>query len=153
MRLFGRNRTWAGRTAATRGLNSVRVEAPETVERRDLPSGLHPLAAPLLVTAGVDSRSNPDGNGVILQGRTVIVGQTAPAAIVRLERASDGHVLRSVRADRHGKYRIPVALRQGRAALEVVASDGSSADFMSDNTYGLAQGQAVAEYVLQNVMK
>ncbi len=93
--------------------------------RRLLSTGMvATLRAPVLVSAEIGRKHDLDGNGVVSRANASIVGQTAPGAMVRLDRGGDGSVERTTRADASGRYAFPVTLAPGRTPFLVEAGDG-----------------------------
>jgi membrane-associated phospholipid phosphatase len=81
------------------------------LNRRDL--------SPVL-TAGVDSDSDPNGNGVVRREAVLISGQTRPSWIVSLSVSSDGRTQSlSTQADSLGKFTIHVPLEIGSNEVEL----------------------------------
>lgn len=89
---------------------------------------------PLALTAGLDPTSDPDGDGTVNRPDVVIAGQTAPNAVVRLDRGANGSFERVARADRDGLYRFVATVGLGKTRFRVVAADA----FGQRRTVGLS---------------
>lgn len=76
---------------------------------------------PLVLTAALAPDSDPDGNGVVLQPRVTVSGQTMPRALVRLEAPGESGLVTVANADGH--YQLSVELASGSSTLRITASD------------------------------
>jgi hypothetical protein len=87
--------------------------------RRNL--GVTMKVEPLMLTAGIDASSNPDGNGVVTSPNVTISGQTEPGATVRLDQGDTGTFTQSTRADSRGNYDFAVSVGIGVTRFRVEA--------------------------------
>ncbi|MEO6811138.1 MAG: phosphatase PAP2 family protein [Isosphaeraceae bacterium] len=94
----------------------------EWLEERCVLSGLAAVPAndPELAVR-LAPKSDPDGNGNVLQARVAIVGQAAPGALVRLDMDGDGRFERGMRANHRGEFRFQTLLHVGRNVVQVQA--------------------------------
>jgi hypothetical protein len=79
---------------------------------------------PLMLTAGLDPSSNPDGNGVVTSSNMVISGQTAPGATVSLDQGDTGTFTQTTTADAQGNYQFAVSVGIGVTPFRVEADAG-----------------------------
>jgi membrane-associated phospholipid phosphatase len=87
------------------------------LEGRALLSG-----APLALTATLAPESDPAHDGVVFGRHAVIVGETAPGAVVRAYRGRHG--VERTRADANGSFRLQVRVPEGATSCVVKAADG-----------------------------
>ena len=88
---------------------------------------------PLALTAGLDSASNPDGNGVVASPDVTISGQTAPGATVRLDQGATGTFTQTATADAQGKYQFQVVVPIGVTPFNVQATAGGQQATVTTN--------------------
>ncbi|MGO9923986.1 MAG: phosphatase PAP2 family protein [Isosphaeraceae bacterium] len=79
---------------------------------------------PLMLTAGLDPSSNPDGNGVVTSANVTISGQTQPGATVRLDQGDTGTFTQTTTADAQGNYHFAVSVGTGVTPFQVEADAG-----------------------------
>jgi hypothetical protein len=103
--------------------------AAGTITAKDLSLALHNLGAaikvePLMLTAGLDPSSNPDGNCVVTSANVTISGQTQPGATVRLDPGDTGTFTQTTTADGQGNYHFAVSVGIGVTPFQVQARAG-----------------------------
>jgi membrane-associated phospholipid phosphatase len=76
---------------------------------------------PLFVTAGLDTSSDPDGNGIVSSPTATISGQTAPGATVRLDQGDTGTFTQTSTADAQGHYQLQVSVGIGVTPFHIEA--------------------------------
>src|SRR5208337_2300609 len=92
---------------------------------------------PLMLTAGLDPSSNPDGNGVVTSANVTISGQTQPGATVRLDQGDTGTFTQTTTADAQGNYHFAVSVGIGVTPFHVEAdADGQRATADTEVTRG-----------------
>src|SRR3954451_3429619 len=95
----------------------------ESLESRELLSGSTPQAPitaadtppapPPSIQAALSPTSDPDGNNIIVTPKAIIVGQTAPGAMVQLDQTSGGSLGATTTADAQGHYQFTAPLPVG----------------------------------------
>jgi len=103
--------------------------AAGTITAKDVALALRNLGAamkvePLMLTAGLDPSSNPDGNGVVTSANVTISGQTQPGATVRLDQGDTGTFTQATTADSQGNYHFAVSVGIGVTPFHVEAEAG-----------------------------
>jgi PAP2 superfamily len=103
--------------------------AAGTITAKDVSLALKNLGAamkvePLMLTAGLDPSSNPDGNGIVTSANVTISGQTQPGAMVRLDPGDTGTFTQTTTADAQGTYHFAVSVGLGVTPIQVVADAG-----------------------------
>jgi hypothetical protein len=88
---------------------------------------------PLALTAGLDSSSNPDGNGVVTSPDVTISGQTAPGATVQLDQGATGTFTQTTTADAQGNYQFQVVVPIGVTPFNVEASTAGQQAMVTTN--------------------
>jgi PAP2 superfamily len=118
------------------------VTANGIINRRDwtlarLNLGAAMTSEPLTLTAGLDSSSDPDGNGVVTTANVTISGQTAPNATVRLDAGNTGTFTQTTTANSQGDYDFPISVGLGVTPFRVIASaDGMQVTAVTKVTRG-----------------
>lgn len=88
--------------------------------------------------------NDSDANGIVVRPRVVIEGQTAPGAVVRLDRETDGDFGRTTRADRKGHFQFRVLVDPGLTPFHAVARDRHGRRAESDVL--VARGDTVLDW-------
>jgi PAP2 superfamily len=96
----------------------------EDVSLASLNLGAAMKVEPLMLTAGLDPSSNPDGNGIVTSANVEISGHTQPGATVRLDQGDTGTFAQTTTADAQGNYHFTVAVGIGVTTFQVEADDG-----------------------------
>src|SRR5208337_4754236 len=96
----------------------------EDVSLASLNLGAAMKVEPLMLTAGLDPSSNPDGNGVVTSSNVTISGQTQPGATVRLDQGDTGTFTQTTTADAQGNYHFAVSVGIGVTPFHVEADAG-----------------------------
>src|SRR4051812_21471424 len=96
----------------------------EPLERRELLSRSAPkfpivaadaaASAPLSILARLGSKSDPNGNNIVVKPMVVIKGQAAPGIAVRLQQVAGGSLHRATTANAKGEYQFRLALPVGQ---------------------------------------
>lgn len=129
-----------GRSTSEPGVpRSADVDRDGRVTRNDLLYATHNLGAstrirPLRVSAQLDSRSDPERNGIIVRPDILLKGRTHPNARVGIDVANDGTFEATVDTRRPGTFEATVGIPLGRTEILVRATDsfGQSADTLVD---------------------
>jgi hypothetical protein len=92
---------------------------------------------PLMLSAGLDPSSNPDGNGVVTSPNVFISGQTQPGATVKLDQGITGTFTQATTADAQGNYKFAMTVGIGVTPFQVEAdAGGQRVTAESSITYG-----------------
>jgi|GEM_PF-799298 len=84
------------------------------------------------LTLGVAREFDPNGDGIVTDGRIVLTGVTQPGSTVRLDQGDDGVFDQTTIADASGRYGFTVDLPFGATNFRVETRDAFGQRFVSD---------------------
>ncbi len=92
-----------------------------SLARRNL--GVSTSIRPIAVSAELDPAANPGGDDQISTPTVVVMGQTEPGALIRVDAGDDGTIDQLLSADAQGIYRFSIDASPGVNDLAITATD------------------------------